>query len=141
MYEEYTRQALPSREYRELLGSAICVFNSNNAFIIENILRNDVNNKHAWFELIDRTSGQLREPILETITRASNGEIACLFNKIVEKRNRIIHSFQITDENGEQLLCTKDNKGEQCSISEGFLLGFIKQNEDLSCLLHNFRGF
>lgn len=38
MYESYTRQALPSKEYRELLGSAICVFNSNNAFVIENIL-------------------------------------------------------------------------------------------------------
>ena len=35
MYENYTRQSLPSKEYRELLGSAICVFNSNNSFIIE----------------------------------------------------------------------------------------------------------
>ena len=34
MYEDYTRQALPSKYYRELLGSAMCVFNSNNAFII-----------------------------------------------------------------------------------------------------------
>lgn len=41
MYEDYTRQSLPSKEYRELLGSALCVFNSNNAFIIENILRED----------------------------------------------------------------------------------------------------
>ena len=42
MYEDYTRQSLPSKEYRELLGSALCVFNSKNAFIIENILREDV---------------------------------------------------------------------------------------------------
>ena len=41
MYEEYSRQALPSKKYRELLGSALCVFNSNNAFVIENILRVD----------------------------------------------------------------------------------------------------
>jgi len=41
MYEEYSKQALPSKKYRELLGSALCVFNSNNAFIIENILRVD----------------------------------------------------------------------------------------------------
>ena len=33
MYENYTRQSLPTKEYRELLGSAICVFNSNNSFI------------------------------------------------------------------------------------------------------------
>ena len=41
MYESYTRQSLPTKQYRELLGSAICVFNSNNAFIVENILRCD----------------------------------------------------------------------------------------------------
>lgn len=38
MYEHYSRQCLPSKKYRELLGSAVCVFNSNNSFIIENIL-------------------------------------------------------------------------------------------------------
>ena len=27
MYESYTRQALPSKKYRELIGTAICVFN------------------------------------------------------------------------------------------------------------------
>ena len=41
LYEKYTHQSLPEREYRKLLGSAICVFNSNNQFVIENILRND----------------------------------------------------------------------------------------------------
>ena len=40
MYEPYTRQSLPSKEYRELLGSALCVFSSNNGFIIENIRLN-----------------------------------------------------------------------------------------------------
>jgi len=35
MYESYTRQALPSKNYRELIGTAICVFNSNNSFVIE----------------------------------------------------------------------------------------------------------
>lgn len=39
MYEKYSRQALPEKQYRELLGSALCVFNSNNSFIIENILK------------------------------------------------------------------------------------------------------
>ena len=41
MYENYTRQALPSKKYRELLGSALCVFNANNAFVIENIFVSD----------------------------------------------------------------------------------------------------
>ncbi len=62
MYEDYSRQALPSKRYRELLGSAICVFNSNNQFIIENILRID-NVSYNWYELIDKNSGELQEPI------------------------------------------------------------------------------
>ena len=49
MYEDYTRQSLPSKEYRELLGSALCVFNSNNAFIIENILREDGGANYNWY--------------------------------------------------------------------------------------------
>lgn len=49
MYENYTRQALPSKKYRELLGSALCVFNSNNAFVIENILRSDDNSEYSWY--------------------------------------------------------------------------------------------
>ncbi|CAB1223424.1 hypothetical protein SFB21_3268 [Acinetobacter bouvetii] len=53
MYENYTRQALPSRKYRELIGTAICVFNSNNSFIIENILRVDPTGQYEWNKLID----------------------------------------------------------------------------------------
>ena len=33
MYEGYSRQALPQKKYRELLGSSLCVFNSNNQFV------------------------------------------------------------------------------------------------------------
>ncbi|MCM3442969.1 hypothetical protein [Metabacillus halosaccharovorans] len=69
MYESYSRQALPERKYRELLGSAICVFNSNNSFIIENVLRYDTDNKYEWYQLIDKTSGELAKPIKETITK------------------------------------------------------------------------
>lgn len=69
MYENYTRQAVPSRKYRELLGTAICVFNSNNAFVIENILRSDDNGQYDWYSLIDRESGKLKEPIQNTIAK------------------------------------------------------------------------
>jgi len=140
MYEEYSRQALPSKKYRELLGSAVCVFNSNNQFIIENILRID-NSKYNWYELIDKTSGELSEPIKETITKNSDAKITSLFSELIFKRNRIIHSFQITDENSEQILRTKDKKHIQYNITEKYLLEFIKDNEDLSSILHKFRGF
>ena len=139
MYEEYSKQALPSKKYRELLGSAICVFNSNSQFIIENILRID-NSNYNWYELIDKTSGELSEPIKETITKKSDTRIAILFSELVLKRNRIIHSFQIT-ENDDQILRTKNKRHEQYNITEEFLLEFIKDNEILSSTLHKFRGF
>ena len=138
MYEEYSRQALPSKRYRELLGSAICVFNSNNAFIIENILRID-NSKYNWYELIDKTSGQLSESIRQTITENSDTKIIGLFSLIIVKRNRIIHSFQIT-ENNDQILSTKTKNHEQFTITEAYLIEFIKGNENLSSMLHSFRG-
>lgn len=138
MYEDYSHQSLPSRKYRELLGSAICVFNSNNQFIIENILKTD-NENYNWYDLIDKTSGQLTIPIDENITKNSNDEIALLFKDLVSKRNRIIHSFQITSED-EQILSTKDKKHQQYIITEEYLLTFIRENETLSTKLYEFRG-
>ncbi len=138
MYEDYTRQSLPSKKYRELLGSALCVFNSNNSFIIENILR--INSEtYNWYQLIDRVSGKLAEPIKMTITNKSDTNIADMFSDLVDKRNRIVHSFQVTF-NNQQTLFTKDREHEQFHISDDYLLAFIKENESLSSLLHKFRG-
>ncbi|MEH7436736.1 selenium binding protein [Neobacillus drentensis] len=141
MYEEYSRQSLPSRKYRELLGSAICVFNSNNAFIFEKILRNGEDNRFVWYELIDKTSGELSQPIKETITKLSGTKITSRFSEVIEMRNKIIHSFQTTDGDGKQTLATKRKNGEQFIITEDYLYNFIKKNEELSALLHEFRGY
>lgn len=140
MYESYTRQALPSKEYRELLGSAICVFNSNNAFVIENILHTN-NDDFDWFSLIDKESGRLRVSIKATITEVAGDEIEVLFAEVVEMRNRIIHSFQITY-NGEQILATKTKVADgnvQFKITEEYLRDFIKKNQLLSNLLYKYR--
>ena len=140
MYESYTRQALPSKEYRELLGSAICVFNSNNAFVIENILQTN-NDDFDWFSLIDKESGKLRASIKATITAVAGDEIEVLFAEIVEMRNRIIHSFQITYD-GEQILATKTKVADgnvQFKITEEYLRDFIKKNQRLSNLLYKYR--
>lgn len=141
MYERYTRQALPSKEYRELLGSAICVFNSNNAFIIENILHTD-RTASNWYDLVDLTSGALRRKINDTISQRAGNDIAKLFSELVEMRNRIIHSFQITAENGEQMLVTKTRKEDgnrQFRITEDYLMEFIHKNEILSDKLYEYR--
>lgn len=114
------------------MGSALCVFNSNNSFIIENILRVD-NEHYNWFDLIDKTSGNLLPVIVETIISVTqNNKISMLFNELVNTRNRIVHSFQITDEYGNQLLATKEKNGNQYRITEEILFEFIKKNEILS---------
>ncbi len=141
MYENYTRQSLPAKEYRELLGSAICVFNSNNSFIIENILREDGERNYSWYDLIDKTSGQLKAAINDTITTKAGSEMAQIFSNLVDKRNRIIHSFQITNDDKEQILATKDKQHNQFVITKEYLLDFIKANEVLSDKLHTFRGY
>jgi len=144
MSESYTRQALPSKKYRELIGTAICVFNSNNSFVIENILRADQTGKYEWHKLIDETSGDLAPAIKKTITASS---IAKLFSDIVAIRNRIAHSFQITapagmtDDPNDQMLATKYKNGRQEIITEEYLLNFINLNQELSTELHQFRGF
>ena len=90
MYEEYTRQSLPPKNYRELLGSAICVFNSNNSFIIENILNND-NGHYSWYDLIDRTSGRLNKPIEKNITKATDSTILICSKKMKDYAVCFIH--------------------------------------------------
>lgn len=143
MYENYTRQSLPTKEYRELLGSALCVFSSNNSFIIENIIRTD--DLYSWYNLIDKESGRLYPDIKETICKYNGGtEIFELFDSIVKKRNRIIHGFRITSKNGEQILATKTLQKDgnlQFEITEEYLMNFINENERLSDLLHKYRGY
>jgi hypothetical protein len=143
MYENYTKQALPDRNYRQLLGTALCVFNANNSFIIENVLNNDDEKLYNWFNLIEQTSGNLSQPIKKTITKKSDTQITILFSDLVTKRNRIVHSFQITDKNNgdKQILSTKNSKDKQYRITEDFLLDFIEENDKLSDLLHEFRGY
>ena len=143
MYENYTRQSLPTKEYRELLGSALCVFSSNNGFIIENIIKTDgtVN----WHDLINEHPRLLRSFISKTISaKCGNSEIEDLFLDIVNMRNRIIHGFRITSTNNEQVLATKTSKKEgntQFEITKDYLMEFIEKNEALSVLLHQYRGY
>lgn len=144
MYENYTHQSLPSKQYRELLGSAICVFNSNNAFIIETILRLDVPKIFDWFYLIDLESGHLKPSIRNVISTKCGNGIEKLFEEIINRRNRIVHSFQITNKNGDQVLATKEKVSDgnrQFEITEEYLLEFIGLNDKLSEMLHDLRGY
>ena len=58
-------------------------------------------------------------------------------------RNRIIHSYGITNKAGEHVLATKEpikQGNKQFEITEDYLLEFIKLNEQLSDKLHALRG-
>lgn len=135
-----TRQSLPSERYRLLLGTAMCVFSSNNGFIIENVLRTD--DSLVWHDLIDMESGRLKPLIAKTISQRTNAPIADLFAEIVDMRNRIIHGFRITNKSDEQVMATKvKGSGQQFEITEDYMMKFIKKNEELSDLLHAYRGY
>ena len=103
MDEDYTRQSLPSREYREKLGSALCVFNSNFGFIVENILNSSPNDSDNWYDLINLPGSKLQKRMQHSDLSKRN-DIIELFASIVLKRNRIIHSFRITNKKENNLL-------------------------------------
>ena len=125
MYEDYTRQSLPEKYYRELLGTALCVFNSNNAFIIETILRLDISGEYDWYHLIDLESGRLRPSVHNVISTQCGSDVEDLFLNLIERRNRIIHSYRITNSSGQQVLATKTmikDGNTQFEITEDYLL-------------------
>ena len=67
-----------------------------------------------------------------------------LFEELVNRRNRIVHSFQITNSAGAQSLATKEkvkDGNRQFEITEAYLLDFISENEKLSNMLHDIRGY
>lgn len=141
MYESYTRQSLADREYRSLLGTSIYVFNSNNSFLIENFLYTDFDDKRlTWYSLTDKTSGGLSEKIRGQISNTDDLNNALdLFDNLTERRNRIIHGFPVTSDNGEQILCTKDKENTQYYIDKKYMEKFIQDNEKLALLLDNIR--
>ena len=138
MYESYSSQVLPDKEYRALLGSALCVFNSNNQFIIEKVLKID-SSAHDWYELTDDTSGQLLSKVEKIIGDKSSSEISKLYHHLTLKRNRIVHSFLSTVGN-TQILRTKDKEHNQFDITNKYLLEFISENNRLSTMLYNLKN-
>lgn len=144
MYEPYTRQSLPENEYRELLGTAIYVFNQNFAFFVEIISTyygNNIDN-FDWYHLIDMTAGEFYNNVKSKINNEDVNLALEEFNKVKDKRDRIVHSFGITNTENKQVLQTKTKttKGNiQTEITEEYLFDFIKDNDNLSNKLYELR--
>ena len=87
-------------------------------------------------------SGKLLRHVENQFEKRNAGKVLELFEKLIGKRNRIIHRFQMTDSNGQQTLATKEKETDkQFQITEEYLFDFIKENEKLSNELHNPRGY
>lgn len=141
-----TKQLMPTEKYRLLLGTALCAFNSNIGFIIENILRLSNDKETTWSDLLDRSYKVLKDIVKKRIEDNSEIDISELFQKICDMRHRIIHSFRITDKDGAPILRAKTKKYknkpvEQFDITEEYLEDFIELNGTLSSLLHELRGY
>ena len=80
----------------------------------------------------------------DILSKECGDEIESLFTELINQRNRIVHSYRITNKQNEQVLATKTKEKEgnkQFEITEEYLLDFIKSNDRLSELLHNLRGY
>lgn len=154
MYESYSRQALPDRKYREILGAALYVFNSNYDFLIENILhikdKLQLQDDIDWWDLMNLEAGKLKrklqqdsffEPYKEIFDH--HPSLMHQFNHLKNRRNRIVHSFAATSNHDtqKQVLYSLDPKTkEQEEITEAYLLEFIKENEAFTLRLDEFRN-
>ena len=97
--------------------------------------------EYDWWKLTDLEAGRLRQTIHNVISTRCGDEIETLFVDLIQRRNRIIHSYRITNSSKEQVLATKvKGTGIQFEITEEYLLEFIKQNDILSNRLNNLRN-
>lgn len=138
-----TRQSTSDDEFLYLLGISQWVFNSNCGFIIEMIDKEHYNNSsEPWHKLIEFTAGNLLNYKNIVITVLGK-DIYNLFGKLVDDRNSIIHSMP-TGERADNYtipIYRNDTKNKYVRIDKNFLKNFIKENEELSDKIYNFRGY
>lgn len=104
----------------------------------------DNTGKCDWYHLTDLESGRLRESVHNVISTQCGSEVENLFVELIKRRNRIIHSYTITNSSNQQVLATKKLiKGGniQFEITDEYLFEFIKLNDKLSSMLHKIRGY
>lgn len=67
MYKVVYKATTSKKEYRALPGSALCIFNSNFTFVIENIFRKNPN-RYQCHELIVLENGKLKNRLVLRMT-------------------------------------------------------------------------
>lgn len=138
-----TRQSTSDDEFLNLLGTSQWVFNSNCSFIIEMIDKEHHNNSsESWHKLIELTSGNLLK-YKNLIITILGKDIYNLFDKLVDDRNSIIHSIPTGEkvDNYTIPIYRNNTKNKYVRIDKNFLMNFIKENEQLSDKIYEFRGY
>lgn len=140
---------LPELDYTILLGASIYCFNSCLSFAVE-LLRSQGYANLNWWKLTDQTAGVICDDVKYHLDDKSyiNPKLYDDFNDLCYKRDRIVHSFSITDgETKEQMLQTKikgtaknkDEADRQFPITRDYMKKFIKQVLDLNYRLDDVR--
>jgi hypothetical protein len=131
---------MPDGDLVKLIGISTIAFNSNLQFLIKNYLTKSENSDDDWWTLTDIEAGQIRRRTKDFLIENGFDEIDAVFNDLVNKRNRIIHSFSVTCQDGTQGLNTLDRKTHnQFQIDEQYLHEFIVDNQGFSDLLYKMR--
>ncbi len=137
-----TKQSITDEEFLKLLGIALWVFNSNCHFIIEMTDKEHHNNsEESWYKLKNLSAGKLKDH-KNNVENILGKEIFNIFNKIIEIRNSIVHSFptgEKVDGNVIPMYMGK-NDNKYTIIDKTYLIEFIKLNEKLNGLIYEKRG-
>lgn len=138
-----TRLVPPSDDdYLFRLGIALYGFASINSFMCEVIARIDPRYSHTTLQ--NKETGEILDIFRQTLKTLKAGErvpvihqtmqdVADLFEHLNTQRNDIIHTYPITNGDGEQILHRrKDEKGKYFEVTNGFLDSFISRLHDVS---------
>ena len=135
MISKITRLSLPNKEYLELFGGAICAYNQLVALIIE-IVWHEKCDARLWSQMLDDSRVFEKE-----MKNFFDEQICKAFHIVSTKRNRIVHSVQITH-NGEQVMYTKSKDkdgGERDIIDTDYLVSFLGNVSDIHYKLDKLR--
>jgi hypothetical protein len=149
-FSKLTRLSLPDDDtYLFRLGTAIYGFASINSFMCEII--SHINPEYGHTILQNKDSAQILNIFCSTLKNMKSAgrlvsiqqtmqEVADLFGDLNIQRNDIIHTYPITNNQGQQILHRrKDNKGKYFEVSNDFLDEFISRLHDVSIGLYKIR--
>lgn len=141
-----TRVALPSDDgYLFRLGVALYGFAYVNSFMVEIITH--LNPAKNQTPLLGLTSGLVLKEFRSATDNWSGSDISAAaaragdeFERLNEERTDFVHSYPITNGDGEQILHRRmDDKGKYFEVTNAFLDGFISRLTRVTDALYEIR--